>query len=201
MTIVIVTDAQAKKVKVTIDGTWSSSQAFLYLIINEDTAHAQRVPIYDAQFSVTITVDRHAFIRLHDSKKWPERSSFVLIPDSRHITVNWDTGSIMGSELSQQLKFACREIRENSPEGFHVDVFSDDPQAWRRAQAQGNAMRESMLEEQKRVFKQQMLDKKNNLICAWLAFCYPQLLEGEISEMLEHMKSKPKWTNHPILRH
>ena len=200
MTVAFFATAQAKKVKVTIDGTVSPSQTTLYLIVNEDTAQALRVPIQDAQFSVTVTVDRDAFIRLNDSKKWPESSAFVLIPDSRHITVNWNTGSIEGSEQSHKLKFACREIRENSPEGFHVDVFSDDPGAWRRAQAQGESIRQGMLEAQRNQFKLQMQDKKNNLICAWLAYCYPQLLEGEIGAMLEHMKKKPKWMNHPILK-
>ena len=87
----------AKKVKVTIDGTVSPTQTILYLIINEDTAHAQRLPIKDARFSVTVKVDRDAFIRLHDWKEWPERSVFVLIPDSRHITIDWNKGTITGS--------------------------------------------------------------------------------------------------------
>ena len=199
MVIAFVATAQAKNVKVTIDGTVSPSQTTLYLIVNEDTAHAQRVPINDAQFSVTVTVDRNAFIRLHDSKRWPERSAFVLIPDSRHITVNWNTGTIKGSKQSLKLKNVCREINNSSPEGFHIDVFSDNPEDWRRAQEQGESLRRGMLEEQKDVFKQQMLDNKDDLICAWISYCYPQLMEGEIETMLEHMKKKPKWMNHPIL--
>ena len=67
--IMLATTAQAKKVKVTIDGTVSPSQTKLYLIINEDTANAQLLPIKDAKFSVTIKVDRNAFIRLHDYKE------------------------------------------------------------------------------------------------------------------------------------
>ena len=47
----------AKKVKLTIDGVVSPNLTTLYLIVNEDTAHAQIVPIKDEQFSVTITVD------------------------------------------------------------------------------------------------------------------------------------------------
>ena len=66
MTVAFFATAQAKKVKVTIDGTVSPSQTTLYLIVNEDTAQALRVPIQDAQFSVTVTVDRDAFIRLND---------------------------------------------------------------------------------------------------------------------------------------
>ena len=89
--VMLATTAQAKKVKVTIDGTVSPSQTKLYLIINEDTANAQLLPIKDAKFSVTIKVDRNAFIRLHDYKEWPERSAFVLIPDSKHIAINSNT--------------------------------------------------------------------------------------------------------------
>ena len=198
MAVAFVTAVYAKKVKVTIDGTLSPTQTTLYLIVNEDTAHAQRVPINDARFSVTIKVDRNAFIRLHDYKDWPERSAFVLIPDSRHITIDWNTGSIKGSEQSQQLQAICKQIRSASPEGFHIDVFTDDPEAWRAAQAQGQSIRESMLEEQKKLAKQLMLDNKDNLACAWIVYCFPQLLEGEISAMLEHMK--PKWVNHPVLK-
>ena len=199
MVCALVAAAQAKKVKLTIDGTVSPSQTTLYLLINEDTAHAQRVPINDAQqFSVNIKVDRNAFIRLHDSKRWPERGTFVLVPDSRHITVNWKAGTIQGSEQSQKLKTVLDQINESSPEGFHVDVFTDDPEAWRSAQAQGEAIRMGMREQQKSVFKQQILDNKNNLLCAWIAFCYPELMEGEIEMMLRHMK--PKWMDHPILK-
>ncbi|MBP5799739.1 MAG: hypothetical protein J6W43_07500 [Prevotella sp.] len=198
MVCALVAAVQAKKVKVTIDGTTSPSQTTLYLIINEDTAHAQLVPINDAHFSVNIKVDRDAFIRLHDSKRWPERGTFVLIPDSRHITVNWSKRTIQGSEQSQKLQAVCSEIKNSSPEGFHIDVFTDDPEAWRSAQAQGESIRQSMLEQQKDVFKQQILENKNNPLCAWIAFCYPQLMEGEIEAMLHHMK--PKWLNHPILK-
>ena len=119
----------AKTVKVTIDGTVPPSQTKLYLIINEDTANARLLPIKDCRFSTTVKVDRDAFIRLHDSKKWPEYSAFVLIPDSKHITVDWNSGAISGSPMSQMLKAACKEIRDSSPEGFHIDVFSEDPEA------------------------------------------------------------------------
>ena len=81
ITIAFVACAQARKVKVTIDGTMVSSDTRIYLIVNEDTANAQILPIDNHQFSVTVTVDRNAFIRLHDYKEWPERSAFVLIPD------------------------------------------------------------------------------------------------------------------------
>lgn len=200
MAVAFVAAVQAKKVKVTIDGTLSPTQTTLYLIINEDTAHAQRVPINDARFSVTVKVDRNAFIRLHDYKEWPERSAFVLIPDSRHITIDWPSGTIKGSKQSQKLQAVCHEIRSASPEGFHIDVFSDDPEAWRAAQEQARSIRESMLQEQKRLAQQLMCDNKDDIACAWIVYCFPQLLEGEISAMLEHMNPKPKWVNHPILK-
>ncbi len=197
--IVTTITGQAKKVKVTIDGTVSPTQTTLYLIINEDTAHAQLLPIRDAHFSTTVKVDRDAFIRLHDYKKWPERSVFVLIPDSRHITIDWNTGTISGSKLSRKLQATCHEIRTASPEGFHIDVFSDDPDAWRDAQQRANSIRNSMLEEQKSIARRVLLENKNNIIAVWLAYCYPQLFEGELDGIIQHMK--PKWANHPLLKH
>lgn len=194
--VALVATAQAKKV--TIDGNVSPSQTTLYLIINEDTANAQLLPIKDGKFSVTVNVERDAFIRLHDWKEWPERSVFVLIPDSRHITIDWRTGSIKGSKQSQKLQTACKQIRNASPEGFHIDVFSEDPEAWHRAQEQGNAIRSKMLEEQKAIAKKLLLENKDNIISAWITYCYPNLFEGELNAIINHMK--PKWANHPILK-
>ena len=197
--VTFVACAQAKKVKVTIDGTMVPSETRIYLIVNEDTANAQIVPVDNHQFSVTVTVDRNAFIRLHDYKEWPERSAFVLIPDSRHIAINWDARDIKGSKLSQKLKDACKTIRDASPEGFHIDVFSDNPEDWKRAREHEEALRKGMLEEQKTLFKQQMHANRSNYICAWLAYCFPQLLEGETDIMFNN-KKKPLWMNHPILK-
>lgn len=187
----------AKKVKVTIDGTVSPTQTTLYLIINEDTAHAQRLPIKDVRFSVTVTVDRDAFIRLHDWKEWPERSVFVLIPDSRHITIDWNKGTITGSPQSQKLQAACKQIRDISPEGFHIDVFTDDPEAWREARERANSIRNSMLAQQKEIAKQVMLENKDNIQAVWIAYCFPQLFEGELNAIIDDMK--PKWAKHPLL--
>lgn len=198
MAAALFTPCHAKKVKLTIDGTLSPVQTKLYLIVNEDIANAQLVPINDAKFSVTIEVDRNAFVRLHDWKEWPENSPFVLIPDSRHITINWNTGEIEGSVLSKKLKKALDEIKMHSPEGFHVDVFGDDPEAWRSAQEQGNSIRDMMLQQQKDVARETILDNKKSFMCAWIVYCFPQLMEGELEMMLDHMK--PKWMNHPILK-
>lgn len=200
MAAMMIAAVQAKKVKVTIDGTVYPTQTKLYLIINEDTANAQLLPIKDAKFSVTVKVDRDAFIRLHDWKEWPERSVFVLIPDSRHITIDWRTGTITGSKQSQELQTVCNDIRNSGPGSFHIDVFSDDPEAWRQARIQEQSIREAMLKEQKQHAKELLRDNKDNLACAWIVYCFPELLEGEVAAMLEEMKTKPKWVNHPILK-
>lgn len=196
--IVTVVTGHAKKVKVTIDGTLSPTQTTLYLIVNEDTAHAQLLPIKDAKFSTTVKVDRNAFIRLHDWKEWPERSVFVLIPDSRHITIDWNTGEIKGSKKSQKLQALCKEIRQASPEGFHIDVFSDDRDAWREAQERANTIRQSMLEEQKQIAKGVMLENKDDIYAVWIAYCFPELFEGELNAIIDSMR--PRWANHPLLQ-
>ena len=188
----------AKKVKVTIDGTVSPSQTTLYLIINEDTAHAQLIPIVDSHFSVTIKVDRDAFIRLHDWKEWPERAPFVLIPDSRHITINWREGTIEGSPMSKKLTEACREIGKASPEGFHIDVFSDDPQAWAEAREAGARMREQMLMEQRGLILRTIKENNDNNIPAWIFYCYHNLLDGPFRE--EAASNMGVWRKHPIMK-
>lgn len=196
--IVTVVTGHAKKVKVTIDGTVSPTQTTVYLIINEDTAHAQLLTINEGRFSTTVKVDRDTFIRLHDWKEWPERSNFVLIPDSRHITIDWNTGLIEGSEKSQKLQALCKEIRQASPEGFHIDVFSDDRDAWREAQERANTIRQSMLEEQKQIAKGVMLENKDDIYAVWIAYCFPELFEGELNAIIDNMK--PRWANHPLLQ-
>ena len=196
--ILLATTVQAKKVKVTIDGTVSPSQTKLYLIINKDTANAQLLPIKDAKFSVTVKVDRDAFIRLHDYKQWPERSVFVLIPDSKHITIDWNTGSITGSLQSSELQAICKQIRDAGPNGFHIDVFSDDPEACREARVREAAMREDMMNQQKKIAKEVMLKNKNKIYGAWIMYTVPELLEGELNAIINY--EKPKWAAHPILK-
>lgn len=196
--IVTVVTGHAKKVKVTIDGTVSPTQTTVYLIINEDTAHAQLLTINEGRFSTTVKVDRDTFIRLHDWKEWPERSVFVLIPDSRHITIDWNTGEIKGSKKSRKLQALCKEIRQASPEGFHIDVFSDDRDAWREAQERANTIRQSMLEEQKQIAKGVMLENKDDIYAVWIAYCFPELFEGELNAIIDNMR--PRWANHPLLQ-
>ena len=191
--------ACAKKVTVTIDGTTSPSQTSLYLIINEDTAHAQRIPIQDSHFSVKVKVDRDAFIRLHDYKGWPERSVFVLIPDSRHITIDWRNGTIEGSPMSQKLQTAIKDVKRNSPEGFHIDVFSDDPALLAEARERARNTREIMLREQMNTLEQVIQENKDNNIPAWLIFCYyPQLRNSPFQYIAEGHREK--WTQHPLLK-
>lgn len=189
----------AKKVKLTIDGTVSPSQTKLYLIINEDTANAQLLPISDGKFSATVKVERDDFIRLHDSKLWPEYASFVLIPDSKHITVDCNTGAISGSPMSQKLQATCREIRDSSPEGFHIDVFSEDPEVRRDAQARATAIRNRMLEQQRAVALNVFSDDKTNIFSVWIAYCFPGLyFKSELEGFIE--SKKPSWANHPLLQ-
>lgn len=188
----------AKKVTVTIDGTLSPTQTTLYLIINEDTAHAQRVPIQDAHFSVTVKVDRDAFIRLHDYKDWPERSAFVLIPDSRHITIDWRDGTIEGSPMSKKLQEATREVARTSPEGFHVDVFSDDPEAWASARETERSIRAKMLQDQIETIQRVIQENKKNNIPAWIVYCYYTKIDEPFRQMFDGYREK--WTKHPILK-
>ena len=189
--------ASAKKVTVTIDGTVYRTQEKIYLIVDEDTANAVVVPVQNGQFTVTTTVDANSIIRLHETKEWPERAEFVIIPDSKHITADLNSSTIEGSPMSQRLRTALSAIKREDPEGFHIDVFSDDPEAWRQAQEAGESMRRQMRETQRTVAFQQMRENSKNIIPAWIAYCYYSLLEPEVELMLKDKKQK--WTKHPIL--
>ena len=187
----------AKKVKLTIDGTVRPSQTTLYLIVNEDTANAQVIPINDAQFSVNIKVDKDAFIRLDDKKNRPERSEFVLIPDSRHITVDGRSERITGSPLSMSLQAAMSLVRQSSPEGFHIDVFSQDKEAWEEARERERSMRAHMLEVQRQTIVDIIRDNRDNIIPAWLVYCYPSEVEPILPGLTQ---DAPKWASHPVLK-
>lgn len=190
-------NVSAKKVKLTIDGTVSPSQTTLYLIVNEDKENAMLVPIQDAKFSVTLKVESNAFIRLSDNKNWPERSVFVLIPDSKHITINWRTGSIEGSPMSNKLQVAMKEIREAFPEGFHIDVFSDNPDDWEIAREREASMRAQMQMRQREAIMRIIVENSDNNIPAWIYYCY----KPSIAMKAENIGPKnSKWLNHAIVR-
>ena len=182
--MLMVVTACAKKVKLTIDGIASPSQTSLYMIINEDIENAQALPINDGRFSVTVEVEPDAFVRLHDS---------------RHIDVDWRDGSIKGSPMSNKLREAINEARKHSPEGFHIDVFSDNPEAWKDARESERSMREQMLQEQIKSIEKVIRDNNNNIIPAWIVYCYQSLLEGPYRQIIDKNK-KHKWAKHPIIK-
>ena len=196
--LLAVSQLHAKNVKVTIDGTMASYVSKLYFIVNEDTANAQLIPLQDRQFAVTVKVDSKAFIRLSESKEWPDRAFFVLIPDSKHITVDMNTGKIEGSPLSQRLSEAFEEARREGPHGFHVDVFSDNPDDWKQARETERRIRAEMTEHQKDVIRRIATENKNNIIPAWITYCFANIFEEGIIGIVrgEH----PQWLGHPILK-
>ena len=170
----------------------------MYLIINEDTANAQLLDIQDGKFSVTVKVDRNAFIRLQTPKYSPDRYAFVLIPDSRHITVDSNNDRILGSDKSRDLQVVCQQIESNSPENTRIDVFSQDPRAWKEAKGTSNALKDGLREGQRMIVRNMLLEDKNNIILAWIAYRYPEVMEGELNDMIGSLK--PKWIDHPILK-
>ena len=195
--LLAVINVNAKKVKVTIDGIAPHYMQSRYLIINEDTAHAQLINIKDGKFSVTVEVDKNAFIRIHDYKGFPQNCVFVLIPDSPHITVNLSTGEITGSPMSKRLKSAIHEAQKSSPEGFHIDVFSDNPEAWAEAQEKGRTIRDQMRNEQREDIIRIIEENKKNYIPAWIAYCFSDVFYGGMDEITRGKKAK--WLKHPIL--
>jgi hypothetical protein len=189
----------AKNIKVTIDGTVESYVSRLYLIVNEDTANAQLVPIQDGKFSVTVKVDRESLIRLHDSKEWPERAFFVIYPDSKHITVDMRTGTIEGSVMSNRLNQSVNIVRKAGPGNFHIDVFSEDKAAWEEARAREKAIRANMEAEQRTLFQNLIRENRYNNIPVWLTYCFPYLVTPDF--MAEVTKEiEPEWMQHPILK-
>ena len=193
-----VMSVSAKKIKVTIDGKTYPNQSRLYMIVNEDTANAQLIPIQNGQFSVTLKVDNNAFIRLHEYKEWPERSVFVLIPDSKHITIDWNTGNITGSEKSNQLSVVTHFIRDLDADNFHIDVFSDRKEDWDRAREKGQMIRNQMQMKQRDVIVESMRENVDNDIPAWLYFCYHNRIEDIPIEAMTIGKN-PKWLHHKVM--
>lgn len=192
-----VAGVSAKKVKLTIDGTAYSSSCRLYLIVNEDTANAQLLNVQDGKFSVTLKVESDAFVRIHDYKQWPERSPFVLIPDSKHITIDWRNGEISGSESSKKLKDVMDMIKRESPEGFHIDVFSEDKEAWARAREQAQRIRMQMEMAQREMIMTLIRDNADNNFPAWIYFCYNHLIN--ISPESLTGDQNPKWLHHKVM--
>lgn len=191
--------ACAKKVKLKIDGTVYSTQTRLYLIINEDIENAQLLPIEGNHFSVNVEVPRDAFVRIHDYKEWPERSVFVLIPDSRHISINWPEGTIEGSAKSKELQMVCQQVQQEGPNNFHIDVFSDDKEAWAQARAQEKIMRDGMQMQQIQTIERVIKENNNNNFPAWIVYCYHSLLEGPFRHIIDENKNH-KWAKHTIIK-
>ena len=98
--------------------------------------------------------------------------------------------------MSQRLRTALSAIKREDPEGFHIDVFSDDRDAWARAREAERDMRAKMEAEQIEIIAKVMSENKNNNIPAWIAYCYPQFFDRELSSFLN---TKAKWRKHPIL--
>ena len=190
--------ASAKKVTVTIDGTVYRTQEKIYLIVDEDTANAVVVPVQNGQFTVTTTVDANSIIRLHETKEWPERAGFVIIPDSKHITINtWD-GTIKGSPMSLKMREAIDKVSRKGPNGFHIDVFSDNQEEWARAREQERRIRAQMEDEQRKEVLETIKENSDNAIASWIAYCYADIFSGGLDEIARGQH--PKWRNHPIFK-
>ena len=196
--MVVFLSASAKKLKVTIDGTARPSLESIYLIVNEDTATAQLVPVIEGKFKVTVKVNEDDYIRLVEKKTYrPEIRSVVIIADDRHITVDMERRKVENSLLTKNLQDALSEIESAGPGTFHIDVFSDKPEDWEKARAEEREIRAQMKEQQRMVVKMVMERERYNVIPAWILIIYPEqasafLGDYEFSEWLEHPVLKKK---------
>lgn len=191
--------ASAKKVKLTIDGTTTPSEYPLYLIINEDTLGARQISREEGKFSITLTVERDAFIRIQETKKYPERCYFVLIPDSKHITINMRAGRIEGSQMSLNLRSTMLELAKMSPESFHIDVFSDDREAWRQANEQARVIQNNMRMQQIKMLDEFVEQNNDNILPAWLIYANHSWLDERARIIILRNQGK-KWTKHVVLQ-
>ena len=196
--LVVFLSASAKKLKVTINGTASPSLESIYLIVNEDTATAQLVPVIDGKFKVTVKVTEDDYIRLVEKKTYrPEIRSVVIIADERQINVDMERRKVENSYMTKCLQDALREIESAGPGTFHIDVFSDKPEDWERARAEEKEIRARMKEQQRMVVKQIMEKERYTVIPAWILIIYPEqasafLGDYEFSEWIEHPVLKKK---------
>jgi hypothetical protein len=60
-------------------------------------------------------------------------------------------------------------------------------------------MREQMLQEQIKSIEKVIRDNNNNIIPAWIVYCYQSLLEGPYRQIIDKNK-KHKWAKHPIIK-
>lgn len=204
MLMLVALTAAAKKVKVTIDGFVPKHQEQVCIIVNEDLDNIMEVPVNDGRFTVKMKIDADAFIRIYEGgylKNYPDRAYFILIPDSKHITVNTTDPfnyTIEGSEMSEKLQQAIRKARQNSPEGFHIDVFSDDPQAWADAKAAQESTWKMMRDEQMKDITTVINDNKSNIIPVWMIYIYGR---GEYGPQVKSfLKDNSKWGKHILMQ-
>lgn len=199
--VCIILSAAAKNVKVTIDGYTPKYEDSVSIIINEDIDHIMTIPVNEGHFNVQLKVDADAFIRIYEGgylKNYPDRAWFILIPDSKHITVSTIDYSIKGSKMSKRLYECIYEACKHSPEGFHIDVFSDDKDAWAEARAREKAIRQSMMETQMDDIKRIVNDNKDSLIPLWILYSYASG-SYEMRDLFVHMvKDDKKWASHPV---
>ncbi len=188
--------ACAKAIDVTIEGTHYDYVEEVYLIVNEDTAHAQRVPLKDGHFKTTIRVNRNDFIRISRSKYLDKETRNVVIADSKSITVNLYMGTVEGSEQSKLLNDCLLEIERSGPGTFHIDYFGDDPAVWEKIRADEQATRKRMEMHQQEIIRQKIIDNADNLIPAWLVRTQTDIPTEILNKAT---KGKPKWMKHPIL--
>lgn len=195
--IMSATSLFAKKVSVTIEGTVPHYVSKIYLIVNEDTANARLLPIENGKVAAKVKVDAKAFIRISESKDWPSRNLFVLIPDSKHITFDGYNSTVTGSPMSERLHSTVKALQKMSSEGFHIDVFTDNIDEIREANKLGNQIRQEMDDKQRVAVLQAIDANADNQIPAWLAYIYKHLLGDQLVSYLR--MNSPKWATHPIL--
>ena len=195
----------AKKVTVTIDGFVPKHQEKVCIIVNEDRENIMEVPVTDGRFTVKLKVDANAFIRIYEGgylKDYPDRAYFILIPDSKHITVNTTDPfnyTIEGSKMSKKLQECIADSRQNSAEGFHIDVFSDNPDDWAKAREREQAIREKMMQQQREDINRVVNDNRNSPIAVWLLYIYGN--NWEHSDFIKSLiRRNPKWEKHPLLQ-
>ena len=90
-----------------------------------------------------------------------------------------------------------KEIREAFPEGFHIDVFSDNPDDWEIAREREASMRAQMQMRQREAIMRIIVENSDNNIPAWIYYCY----KPSIAMKAENIGPKDsKWLNHAIVR-
>ena len=204
--------ASAKKVKVTIEGYNIDWNTDVRVIVNENIDEFHHADIKEGRFSITLKVEKGAFIRLALYKTEPmtngarrvirdfskdSRQGMVVVAEGGKVRINYQNNNVKGSTLSRKLQERrhilqdidkqIRELQEY-PRGLHLT----------REQIEAREREVVKLREAQQQFLDRFIkEDASTPLPAWYMRNYPIAAEGAACK--QAVQQKAAWLKHPIL--